>query len=785
MKRILCLTLVVCNGLIVMGQPGARNKADIVFMLRGYENSCLFCDSASFDIHAKIITKQLKELSFGKISSYDILFMGNDERSPIYLQSLRDIDVLQASLDGWPGTKWDWLRDRTDFWYVVPDEYRLIIQDAINWMKSNKDNLDNWGKLTEAGITNYRTIQTNVQRMGSSAAADYLLDMKMPANYDPQNYGTTIVILNSQSSNSSGSGASNTMASFGVLNSKGEPYPTKNDGNEKRLAYVVHKNSTDQIYQQTLYTTSVHEAIHNYGMGTHDQDPNNDLAKEYSVMFRSSLNSINTLPAWNRYYWTHWLPKSTITKDSSLVNDLYGRMSPADTTEKFILEVIAGDDLGRGGTYRELYQGKWYTYQIDAGGTLTFKSAIDNEHRSPGNYIAVIPETLKEGQKSTFSIYNDGEQNYSYSWKKDGQVIQNGSSNSFVIKQVSYENAGKYEVTISNPHGTLTTAPVNVKVVCGLAPNAPVVSNVTYCIDEPSSLLTATVSPGNQIAWYASNQTGGASSNTAPTPITSKAGTSDYYVSQKSNENCESSRSRITVEVTPIPNAPVVSNVTYCMDEPSSFLTASVSSGNQIAWYGSNQTGGTSSSIAPTPITSKAGTSDYYVSQKSTENCESSRSRITVVINAKPAAPTLSLDNQLNLVSTATQNKWYFNGTLLNETAQKIKLTSFGIYTAVAQENGCLSQSSESFNYIVTATMEYDKKSFTAYPNPFQDAFQIDFNSKEVDLEIYNITGSKVFSKKGLKSGEAINSLDFSAGEFLLLLLEKGKPVHVLKILKY
>jgi hypothetical protein len=701
MKRILCLTLVVCNGLIVMGQPGARNKADIVFMLRGYENSCLFCDSASFDIHAKIITKQLKELSFGKISSYDILFMGNDERSPNYLQSFRDIDVLQASLDGWPGTKWDWLRDRTDFWYVVPAEYRLIIQDAINWMKSNKDNLDNWGKLTEAGITNYWTIQTNVQRMGSSAAADYLLDMKMPANYDPQNYGTTVVILNSQSSNSSGSGASNTLASWGVLNSKGEPYPTKNDGNEKRLAYVVHKNSTNQIYQQSLYTTSVHEAIHNYGMGTHDQDPNNDLAKEYSVMFRTSLNSINTLPAWNRYYWTHWLPKSTITKDSSLVSDLYGRMSPADTTEKFILEVIAGDDLGRGGTYRELYQGKWYTYQIDAIGTLTFKSVIDNEHKSPENYIAVIPETLKEGQKSTFSIYNDGEQDYSYSWKKDGQVIQNSSSNSLVINQVSYENAGKYEVTISNLHGTLTTAPVHVKVVCGQAPNAPVVSNVTYCMDEPSSLLTATVSPGNQ-----------------------------------------------------------------------------------SAWYGSNQTGGTSSSTAPTPITSKAGTSDYYVSQKSNENCESSRSRITVVINPNPAAPTLSLDNAFNLVSTATQNKWYFNGTLLNETAQKIKPNLFGIYTAAAQENGCLSQSSESFNYIITATKEYDK-TFTAYPNPFQDAFKIDFTSKEVDLEIFNTSGSKVFTKKGLKSGEAINSLDFSAGEFLLLILEKGKPVHVLKMLKF
>ncbi len=64
MKRILCLTLVVFNGLIVMGQTGVRNKADIVFMPQEYENSCLFCDSASFDKHAKINPKQLKELSF-------------------------------------------------------------------------------------------------------------------------------------------------------------------------------------------------------------------------------------------------------------------------------------------------------------------------------------------------------------------------------------------------------------------------------------------------------------------------------------------------------------------------------------------------------------------------------------------------------------------------------------------------------------------------------------------------------------------------------------------------
>ena len=130
---------------------------------------------------------------------------------------------------------------------------------------------------------------------------------------------------------------------------------------------------------------------------------------------------------------------------------------------------------------------------------MTFTSEINNAHTLPENYLAIIPETIKEGQKSTFSIYNDGEQNYSYSWKKDGQVIQNGPSNKLLIAKVSYADTGKYEVTISNPIGTLSIKPNNVKVVCAQVPEPPLVNNITYCIDEPSTALTAAASSGNQI----------------------------------------------------------------------------------------------------------------------------------------------------------------------------------------------------------------------------------------------------------------------------------------------
>ena len=156
-----------------------------------------------------------------------------------------------------------------------------------------------------------------------------------------------------------------------------------------------------------------------------------------------------------------------------------------------------------------------------------------------------------------------------------------------------------------------------------------------------------------------------------------------------------------------------------------------------------------------------------------------------MLVNPKPATPSLSVDNELNLVSTAAKNEWYFNGTLINETAQKIKPNLFGIYTAVALENGCLSQTSDGFNYVITATRKEYDKTYIAYPNPFQDAIKIDFSAEEVDIEIFNALGSKVFSKNGLKSGEAVKTSNLQAGAYILFLHEKEKPVQVLKIWKY
>jgi hypothetical protein len=544
--------IIFTSSLQLSAQSQNQQKADIAFVLRGFEGSCFFCDAESFDVQAKIITEELSKLSFGKIKSYEIFDLGIDDRSPINLQSIRDIEVLQASLDGWPDSKWDWLRERTDFWYVVPEAYRPIIEAAINWMEMTQNDFFTWGTETELGKEHYFTVQTNVQRMGSSAAADYLLGLKMPEDYDPEDYGVTMFILNSTSDNQiAGGGLAASLNYFGVEDAQGVPYTFNFPGNPYSASYV---GATP--FRSIFYSTAVHEAIHTFGMGTHDQG-SIDLVTDYSVMFRANFTSLPTFPAWDRYYWTNWLPQSTITNDANEVTDLLNKVDPADAALKYILEVEPGDEQGRGGKYKELYNGKWYTYQVDARGTLTFLDTINNIQQKPKNYILAVPETIIEAEPVSFWVFSDGEYGLTYNWKKDGESILETQSNELKIDAASASDAGEYQVTISNELGTIETHSVNVQVVCA-QPQAPVAAAVSYCLNEPTLALNAAGLEDHSLAWYATAESV-EPLVAAPVPVSDQAGEYHFFVSQENDQGCESERIPVLVTIIPSPDAPIIS----------------------------------------------------------------------------------------------------------------------------------------------------------------------------------------------------------------------------------
>lgn len=122
------------------------------------------------------------------------------------------------------------------------------------------------------------------------------------------------------------------------------------------------------------------------------------------------------------------------------------------------------------------------------------------------------------------------------------------------------------------------------------------------------------------------------------TPVSSGSALVSYTVISNSCPSIVTA----TITVSAVPAAPSVSSVSYCAGAVAVSLTATATSGNSLVWYGTNSTGGTASTSAPIPATNVAGTVDYYVLQKTIANCEGPRAKITVTVNAKPAAPAVT-----------------------------------------------------------------------------------------------------------------------------------------------
>jgi len=240
-------------------------------------------------------------------------------------------------------------------------------------------------------------------------------------------------------------------------------------------------------------------------------------------------------------------------------------------------------------------------------------------------------------------------------------------------------------------------SPIVVNVIA--LPAKPVVTTpVTYCQNATSSSLSAT---GTGLLWYTTS-TGGTGTATAPIPSTAAAGTTTYYVSQTaSSSGCSSLRASIDVVVNATPDSPLVTTpVVYCLNDAAAVLTAT---GSSLKWY-TAATGGTGSGTAPTPVTSSAGSTSYYVSQTSALGCESKRSRIGVTVNALPAKPAVTTpiaycQNAVSaaLTATGTSLVWYTvsSGGTGTTTAPVPSTTTVGTttyyVTQTASGTGCTS----------------------------------------------------------------------------------------------
>lgn len=158
----------------------------------------------------------------------------------------------------------------------------------------------------------------------------------------------------------------------------------------------------------------------------------------------------------------------------------------------------------------------------------------------------------------------------------------------------NYTTAGLHYVTLAGSDGCDSVATLNLTI--NPTPSAPtVVSPVVYCQYDNTVPLNATATSGNQITWY-TTATGGTGTNTAPTPSSAVAGTTNYYVSQTEGP-CEGPRELITVTVNSKPDLGPDQSLRICFGDSANLAALYNTSGLISYWSMNNQQVPDSSSV--------------------------------------------------------------------------------------------------------------------------------------------------------------------------------------------
>ncbi len=268
-----------------------------------------------------------------------------------------------------------------------------------------------------------------------------------------------------------------------------------------------------------------------------------------------------------------------------------------------------------------------------------------------------------------------------------------------------------YYVTQSNSYGSLSCESSRAKldVVVNATPAAVSALSEAFCQERSDKNYTfpTQASEGNTLNWYTA-ASGGTANPSVPSINLKNAGETTYYATQVTSKGCEST-TRVLQKVTvkPLPGLPGVSQslIEYCQFIAAKPLEATAMTNATLNWFGTEATGGTSSSNAPVPSTAEGGTTSYYVAQ-TLAGCIGDRAKIDVKVNTTPKPVTKTyLEYCQNatapvLDATGTILKWYrgandteFQGVPFIPFTEKVQDYSF--YVTQTGSNGCESPKEE------------------------------------------------------------------------------------------
>ena len=287
--------------------------------------------------------------------------------------------------------------------------------------------------------------------------------------------------------------------------------------------------------------------------------------------------------------------------------------------------------------------------------------------------------------------------------------------------------------------------------------------------------------------WYY-NPTGGsafASGNNL-----SVSGASGTYYAEATNNSCSSPRTAVTYTSIPVPSLVSIVAGQIC-NSGSTTIQANYDFGT-VNWYDASSGGtllGTGSSYT-TPVIS---ISTLYYAEATSGGCPAARQGVYANVNVT-STPTGNANQTFCgaetvglIVASGTNIVWYDMSSGGVVVPNSTPLVSGTTYYASQNPSGC-----ESANRLaVTMTSggclgneEFDFSEFKAYPNPVIDVLTISFTENISKIEIVNMIGQVVQSKKVNNTEDKIDTSRLPVGTYLLRVSIDDTKVKTLKIIK-
>ena len=260
-------------------------------------------------------------------------------------------------------------------------------------------------------------------------------------------------------------------------------------------------------------------------------------------------------------------------------------------------------------------------------------------------------------------------------------------------QSITVTTAGAYSVTVTNADGCSASSTPTVVTVYPLpTPTITPGGPTSFC---KGGLVALTAATATSYLW----NTGA----TSQSIIVNTAGA--YSVTVTNANGCSKSNTTI-IPVNPLPDIPVVNNMAYCQNDPSSPLQAIPTDSNAIRWY-RFPSGGVA---IPTPNSNTLlpSVDTFYATQTTIFGCESPRVAMTVTIHPIPADSILNPTQnficdgsflQLNASNNYTY-QWLNNGLpIAGDSSNNYSAHLGGIYSfQMTNQYGCINNSSNSIS---------------------------------------------------------------------------------------